>query len=1353
MTMATSDASATTHTVPHVESSTESTSVQAPKTFPQSDSTVQKEQVPTIVPAEDTTPKAITSTQSGEQEEKDAPTKEAQADPAEDAEDMLIVVEEQVAPTPPATSTESLPGDQAESDATLQHGESTVSMPTAPVLMEANISLQRSRSETDASFSGAPSVDATNATAEDLSNLREFLSSPLGNNQIVERSPGGRYVRFMEKLGSGASKDVYRAYDTEEGIEVAWNVVHLAGVPKNERNRIVNEVRLLERLHHQNIISFHGSWVNRERQQVNFVTEILSSGTLKSFINKVQVIRWKIAKRWAFQILKGLEYLHSQEPPVIHRDLKCENIFINGTSGDLRIGDLGLSTVHRNGKVLSVLGTPEFMAPDMYEEGSYNEKVDIYAFGMCLLEIFTKEIPYRECNNPAQIYKKVMRGAPPDSLLRLKSTHAREFIELCMGHKNEDGTYNRPSATELLAHPFLIKRANDDDEVEVEPPLQEQSIREGSGSNENPSNVGVAKNNPSACSAQAHMSGPSKEDSPKLPPHEQTNSLDEEESDRFEEMPDSEVNNMRKVKVMMGRGEELKESDDNAKEVKKTKVSGSEIPSNEEIASSSSKQNAQLGESESNQLHYLVAAAVIEEDEQAQFQQPYPDDVLKLVVTLPVEGQTQNVQFDFHLVEDDPIQVAKEMVAELGIPQGAVLEISETISSLARAARTKKHKYNTAQAQRAASHPGHALSHSQSVGSVPSAMTQQQPQHPQGPSNMQHQQQTPQHMSQHSVEYAQPPPSTHQHPPQHHQPQLASGQDQNFQRQIQAQSVPYQEQGHVLQGQQSMGQSGSVSSQMHQLQAPQVALGSGEVDSRQAQFNQTGFQGPPPSLPPNSHLQQGGGLVNGDYHQHLPPDGNAHQTAGYNQLQPPQPLSARSVSNANSQSIPQQTPSHQQGNQSLTDGHQQVPMNAYATVPQGHIQQMQAPAPSVSISNGSQQQGNANYQSGQYDTSNQLPQYQYEQQLQYEQQQQQQHQGQHGHVVQPTVGAHHAMPQSLQAPHPQQQYQTGSQSIAQGYGQPIPQQSLPHGATGPGHAQHLQQHSQNAPQHPPTLQQQPQGVPHHQQLQPTQSLQNQQHQVSMHQQHQQVGHQPGMVHQMQPLQHTPNQAAPGAFLQQHGMLAAAPMLDGSAPGDRAPVGQSKVRSPPSTGVDGIVGTTDRSPADLQGNTAENPPEIQHGSQSDLSVGALGGHPMEIWSDDELVEEEEMCAEELRRLDDDFKKNMMRAKKVFVNRMDNLQRTQVQREAQHKKTLEQHQKDRAAFEKRLQQEEIEQNRRIEQMKKEWDRRREEVKLKQLPEDMEEGTSPLSTPSNEGMIPPEARPAGSHQTPQDGPDPEI
>lgn len=52
------------------------------------------------------------------------------------------------------------------------------------------------------------------------------------------------------------------------------------------------------------------------------------------------------------------------------------------------------------------IGTPEFMAPELYDE-SYNELVDIYSFGMCMLEMVTFEYPYSECRNSAQIYKKV----------------------------------------------------------------------------------------------------------------------------------------------------------------------------------------------------------------------------------------------------------------------------------------------------------------------------------------------------------------------------------------------------------------------------------------------------------------------------------------------------------------------------------------------------------------------------------------------------------------------------------------------------------------------------------------------------------------------------------------------------------------------------------------------------------------------------------------------------------------------------------------------------------------------------------------------------------------------------------
>jgi len=564
--------------------------------------------------------------------------------------------------------------------------------------------------------------------------FEEFINSPKGQNAIMERSPEGRYVRFLEKLGSGASKDVYRAYDTQEGIEVAWNVVQLSGVPKLERNRLVNEVRLLERLHHPNIISFHGSWVNRERQEVNFVTEILSSGTLSKFIAKVQVIRWKIAKRWATQILKGLEYLHSQDPPVIHRDLKCENIFINGTSGDLRIGDLGLSTVHSTGKVLSVLGTPEFMAPDLYEESAYDEKVDIYAFGMCLLEILTKETPYRECSNPAQIYKKVMKGERPESLQRLRSEIARDFITLCLGYQDEaSGNYIRPTASELLKHQFLFKSDNDDAVVIVEPPLHERTIVES----------------PRVSSHKSAAEEDLPLDEVPLPiSRRKSSSIAECVSDHFDEMPDSEVN-MKKVKVLMGRNKELKEDDEeklpdiqvafndpsrtaatsvssfatadtgfqqeiqqqppSSQHVEPTEgisiLPSQTVPTNDTsvapqfVNSQAATHRAQTSNAvpmslsvtsnASNQLQqFLVSASVVEDVSAAM--PHYQDDILKLIVTLPVDGQTHNVQFDFHLVEDDPVEVAREMVIELGIPQEAILEIGGTISALARGARIKQ---------------------------------------------------------------------------------------------------------------------------------------------------------------------------------------------------------------------------------------------------------------------------------------------------------------------------------------------------------------------------------------------------------------------------------------------------------------------------------------------------------------------------------------------------------------------------------------------------------------------------------------------------------------------------------------
>ena len=79
----------------------------------------------------------------------------------------------------------------------------------------------------------------------------------------------------------------------------------------------------------------------------------------------------------------------------------------------------------------TVLGTPEFMAPELYEE-CYGIEVDIYAFGMALLEMLTREAPYRECSNPAQIYRKVTSHNHPNSLERIQDQQVKDFILMCI---------------------------------------------------------------------------------------------------------------------------------------------------------------------------------------------------------------------------------------------------------------------------------------------------------------------------------------------------------------------------------------------------------------------------------------------------------------------------------------------------------------------------------------------------------------------------------------------------------------------------------------------------------------------------------------------------------------------------------------------------------------------------------------------------------------------------------------------------------------------------------------------------------------------------------------------------------
>ncbi|XP_029410229.1 serine/threonine-protein kinase WNK3 isoform X1 [Nannospalax galili] len=285
--------------------------------------------------------------------------------------------------------------------------------------------------------------------------------------KAVATSPSGRFLKFDIELGRGAFKTVYKGLDTETWVEVAWCELQDRKLTKAEQQRFKEEAEMLKGLQHPNIVRFYDSWesILKGKKCIVLVTELMTSGTLKTYLKRFKVMKPKVLRSWCRQILKGLQFLHTRTPPIIHRDLKCDNIFITGPTGSVKIGDLGLATLMRTSFAKSVIGTPEFMAPEMYEE-HYDESVDVYAFGMCMLEMATSEYPYSECQNAAQIYRKVTSGIKPASFNKVTDPEVKEIIEGCIRQNKSE----RLSIRDLLNHAFFaedtglrVELAEDDD--------------------------------------------------------------------------------------------------------------------------------------------------------------------------------------------------------------------------------------------------------------------------------------------------------------------------------------------------------------------------------------------------------------------------------------------------------------------------------------------------------------------------------------------------------------------------------------------------------------------------------------------------------------------------------------------------------------------------------------------------------------------------------------------------------------------------------------------------------------------------------------------------------------------------
>jgi len=271
-------------------------------------------------------------------------------------------------------------------------------------------------------------------------------------DQAVQCSPDERFLRFKEELRRSPDgiKIDYRGYDTISGKEICWSNVKITQMNSDELKHYVEDYKVFCQLRHPKLKRFIAEWVEHERQEMVFITEIVTGGSLRKFIKKVGIPRLNVIKKWTVDILKGLSYLHEQEPPIIHRDLNCCHIYLNSNSSEIRIGELFHARRLTDSLKGEYSGNPQYMAPELIQ-GQVSSASDIYSLGLCILEMVTSDIPYEECATKAQLFETLSAGRFPAALSRVLDQEVRRFILKCIDHDPQ----NRPSAATLLADSFL----------------------------------------------------------------------------------------------------------------------------------------------------------------------------------------------------------------------------------------------------------------------------------------------------------------------------------------------------------------------------------------------------------------------------------------------------------------------------------------------------------------------------------------------------------------------------------------------------------------------------------------------------------------------------------------------------------------------------------------------------------------------------------------------------------------------------------------------------------------------------------------------------------------------------------